>query len=86
MIIDCFQNQNLKNSQMSCLVTAVLEITECFYRFQVTKSAYEPQLMRQWNIMDMDRFRVSSLELVIHVVAKFQGHDSKHFPDAKKAL
>ena len=30
MIIDCFQNQNLKNSQMSCLVTAVLEITECF--------------------------------------------------------
>ena len=31
MIIDCFQNQNLKNSQMSCLVTAVLEITECFW-------------------------------------------------------
>ena len=31
MIIDCFQNQNLKNPQMSCLVTAVLEITECFY-------------------------------------------------------
>ena len=30
MIIDCFQNQNLKNFQMSCLVTAVLEITECF--------------------------------------------------------
>ena len=30
MIIDCFQIQNLKNSQMSCLVTAVLEITECF--------------------------------------------------------
>jgi hypothetical protein len=32
MIIDCFKNQNPKNSQMSCLVTAVLEITECFYR------------------------------------------------------
>ena len=32
MIIDCFQNQNLKNSEMSCLVTAVLEITECFHR------------------------------------------------------
>ena len=30
MIIDYFQNQNLKNSEMSCLVTAVLEITECF--------------------------------------------------------
>ena len=30
MIIDCFQNQNLKNSEMSCLVTAVLEFTECF--------------------------------------------------------
>ena len=30
MIIDCFQNKNLENSQMSCLVTAVLEFTECF--------------------------------------------------------
>ena len=30
MIVDCFQDQNLKNSEMYCLVTAVLEITECF--------------------------------------------------------
>ena len=30
MIIDCFKKQNPKNSQMSRLVTAVLEITECF--------------------------------------------------------
>ena len=82
MIIDCFQNQNLKNSEMSCLVTAVLEITECFLyfiynfiNFMLQAEKMTPEAFQKF--MEVEQKEEISVEEAQQYVKNFESTEKK---------